>query len=51
MLLFMETKQTKAAKVEGRNFLTITHKFNDFVKECNDTHRDSCNDCKGGKYE
>ena len=36
-LLPMETNQTKAAKVEGRNFLTITHKFNDFVKECKDT--------------
>ena len=36
-LLSMETNQTKATKVEGRNFLTKTNRFNDFVKECKDT--------------
>ena len=36
-LLFMKTNETKAAKVEGRNFLTITHRFTNFVKECKDT--------------
>ena len=36
-LLPMETNQTKAAKVEEHNFLTITHRFNDFAKECKDT--------------
>ena len=36
-LLPMEMNQTKATKVEGWNFLTIKHKFNDFFKECKDT--------------
>ena len=36
-LLPMKTNETKAAKVEGRNFLTIMHRFTNFVKECKDT--------------
>ena len=36
-LLPMKTNQTKAAKVEGWHFLTIKHRFTNFVKECKDT--------------
>ena len=36
-LLPMETNQTKAAKVDGKIFLTKTHRFNNFFKECKDT--------------
>jgi len=37
LLPIVEKNQTKASKVEGRNFLTITHKHSEFVRECKDT--------------
>lgn len=37
LLPIVEKNQTKAFKVEGRNFLTITHKHTKFVRECKDT--------------
>ena len=36
-LPMVENNQTKASKVEGRNFLTITHKHSEFVRKCKDT--------------
>ena len=33
----MKTNETKAAKVEGQNFLIIMHRFANFFKECKDT--------------
>ena len=38
LLHMVEKNQTKPSKVEGRNFLTITHKHFEFVRECSDTH-------------
>ena len=37
LLPIVEKNQTKASKVEGRNFLTIRHKHTEFVRECRDT--------------
>ena len=37
LLPIVEKNQTKASKVEGRNFLTITYKHTEFVRECQDT--------------
>ena len=37
LLPIVEKNQTKASKMEGRNFLTITHKHTEFVRECRDT--------------
>ena len=37
LLPIVEKNQTKAFEVERRNFLTITHKHTEFVRECRDT--------------
>ncbi|XP_010245764.1 PREDICTED: uncharacterized protein LOC104589222 [Nelumbo nucifera] len=38
LLPMVENNQTKTSKVEERNFLTITHRYSKFVRECKDTH-------------
>ena len=37
LLPIVEKNQTKVSKVEGQNFLTITHKHIEFMRECKDT--------------